>query len=123
MEPEPARSSRIPEAGPNIVCDEKGNTPLHLALRVEGILSENGFYATAVIVRSGADLFALNSAGENAVTLVEVAFSECWRAGTEIWRSSVKALMSWMRLCSEKDGRTRCTTSSGQIPAWRHWSK
>ena len=74
VEPELARTARIPEARPNTVCDEKGNTPLHLALRVEGILSKNGFYATAAIVRSGADLFAVNSAGESAVTLAEGRF-------------------------------------------------
>ena len=69
-----AVSDRTPGGSPIIVCDEKGNTPLHLVLSAEGTLSEDGFYATAAIVRAGADLFAVNGAGENAMTLAEGRF-------------------------------------------------
>ena len=58
----------------NAVCDDEGNTPLHLALSAEGILSEYAFYAIAEIVRSGADLFAVNTAGESSVILAEARF-------------------------------------------------
>ena len=76
-DPEVAASARAPGGSPDTAPDEPGNTPLHLALSVEGILSEDGFYAAAAVVRSGgsgADLFAVNRAGESAVTLAEGRF-------------------------------------------------
>ena len=71
---EVATSVPTPRGSPNTVCDEEGNTPLHLALSVEGVLSENGYYAIAGLIRSGADLFAVNRAGESAVTFAERRF-------------------------------------------------
>ena len=84
--PEMAMSGRIPGGSPNIVCDKEGNTPLHLVLSVEEVLSEDGFYATAAIMRSGADLFAVNRAGESPVTLAEGRFQRLlarWDADME----------------------------------------
>ncbi len=72
--PEVVQTGRTHGVGLNAVCDNEGNTPLHLALSAEGILSEDGFYAIAEIARSGADLFAVNMAGESAVTLAEARF-------------------------------------------------
>ena len=71
---EVVQQGRTHGAGLNAVCDDEGNTPLHLALSAEGILSEHGFYTIAAITRSGADLFAINTAGESAVTLAEARF-------------------------------------------------
>ena len=72
--PEVVQRAQAYGVRPNAVCDDDGNTPLHLALSAEGILSENGFYTIAAIVRSGADLFAVNAAGESALTLAEGRF-------------------------------------------------
>ena len=47
----------------NTRCDADGNTPVHLALRREGIFTEREFNATASVVRAGADLFAANGDG------------------------------------------------------------
>ena len=58
----------------NAACDGEGNTPVHLALSRDGIFTEREFTAAARVVRAGADLFAMNGAGENAVTLVEDRF-------------------------------------------------
>ena len=69
-----AVSARTPGGSPNVVCDAEGNTPLHLALSAGGIFSQDSFYATAAIVRSGADMFAVNRAGESAVTLAEARY-------------------------------------------------
>ena len=60
--------------GVDAACDEAGNRPVHLALSVEGILSENGFHGTAALIRAGAELSAVNGAGESAVTLAERRF-------------------------------------------------
>lgn len=43
----------------NTPCDAEGNTPVHLALRREGIFTEREFNATASVIRAGADLFAV----------------------------------------------------------------
>ena len=72
--PEVVQRAQAYGVRPNAVCDDDRNTPLHLALSAEGILSENGFYTIAAIVRSGADLFAVNTAGESALTLAEGRF-------------------------------------------------
>lgn len=58
----------------NAACDSEGNTPVHRALSRDGIFTEREFTATARVVRAGADLFAVNGAGENAVTLAEDRF-------------------------------------------------
>ena len=58
----------------NAACDGEGNTPVHLALSRDGIFTEREFSATARVVRAGADLFAVNGAGESAVTLAEDRF-------------------------------------------------
>lgn len=65
---------RVPGVGVNAACDEENNKPVHLALSVDGILSEGGFHGTAILVRAGADLSAVNEAGESAVTLAERRF-------------------------------------------------
>ena len=65
------RAHRI---GVDAACDEAGNRPVHLALSVEGILSEDGFHGAAALIRAGAELSAVNGAGESAVTLAERRF-------------------------------------------------
>lgn len=70
----------------NAACDERGNRPVHLALSVEGILSEDGFRGTAMLIRAGAELSAVNRAGESAVTLAEARFRRMlarWDAAVE----------------------------------------
>ena len=58
----------------NTPCDAEGNTPVHLALRREGIFTEREFNATASVIRAGADLFAVSGDGASAVTLAEERF-------------------------------------------------
>ena len=70
----------------NAACDDQGNRPVHLALSVEGILSEDGFHGTAMLIRAGAELSAVNRAGESAVTLAEDRFRHMlarWDAAVE----------------------------------------
>lgn len=73
-EAEVAAVVRVRGISVDAACDEEGNTPVHLALSEAGILSEGGFLGAAVLVRTGADLFAANRAGESALTLAESRF-------------------------------------------------
>ena len=70
---------RVQGVSVNAACDDEDNKPAHLALSVEGILSESGFHGTAILVRAGADLSAVNEAGESAVSLAERRFQRMLR--------------------------------------------
>lgn len=77
---------RVHGVSVNAACDEEHNRPVHLALSVDGILSEGGFLGTAVLVRAGANLWAVNEVGESAVTLAERRFQRMltrWGADLE----------------------------------------
>ena len=77
---------RVQGVGVNTACDEENNKPVHVALSVDEILSEGGFHGTAILLRAGADLSAVNEAGESAVTLAERRFQRMltrWDADLE----------------------------------------
>ena len=105
---EVVQQGRTHGVGLNAVCDDEGNAPLHLALSAEGILSEDGFYAIAAIARSGADLFAVNTAGESAVTLAEGRFQ--------------RMLARWdrdmQRLCEDVDVLDQAVQRERWEPQW-----
>ena len=73
---ESGSGANLPASGidVNTRCDAEGNTPVHLALRREGVFTEPEFNAVASVVRAGADLFADSKDGATAVTLAEERF-------------------------------------------------
>lgn len=91
----------------NAACDSEGNTPVHLALSRDGIFTEREFSATARVVRAGADLFAVNGAGEDAVTLAEDRF----RRLLARWDGDVEKLCDGIDVLDEAVRRERWENS------------